>query len=806
MLQARREEIELRITIDNLDGVGPRDYTSSVSPEGAITLQRTLNMPTRCTAEFVVGVEGLPLPSRLGRVIVEAEDGTVLFTGYLATEPVRVYAGEASWGAVYRARLSAVSDEWLLDRAGSGAAQTAAVSLSLNGDQLLARMIARTQAGSLDMSQGSGGQVSGVFAARADVPWSVNAGEAAGAGYASYRALNGQIMLQPAGSVTHNFSDADGTLSVAELQVGAVRELANDVTLSGAEEPAAYVSESFVGDGTTTVFSLTESAYRDTNRTLINDSFDGATIDTTQWSGSDPGSHILLGAGGLTLSGGTGQDGQTALTALDALEIGGSIVVELGGVVLGAASAGIVAGLYAGPVQLAACFAGFRVRQSTSETGGVTILVPMLNGVEVGSTFTPLAGHAYTLRLRLHSVEMQRVMQRYYCMADGVVQGFGSLSGVSAPCDVVFELVDEGASSNTPATVLYDSAATTGTLPSSPATCAFAAVNATQIFGSIRSVNMTRTGSAWVVSTLPNGTKQTRLIGAAGEGVDCEVSYGTSAGTPGKVTFLAGRVPVVGEMVTVEYRNQQRAIARIADGASVAARRKRALPATSAGRVRWLGKVLQPVARSSADCETAAQALLAFATSRTAAVAGSYATVNPSADIWPGDVLAVTSDGVTSSLLVRSVEVKDANAVPEIRTYAIKFANDWATQWADGLGLKLSESIAADAFLPATAETAPAQVLANLQQLSVTSVNGSEVQMDAGCDPPAGGGFEVRRRDWNFGADVDTADLVLRSPVRNFSIPRAAQVERYYVRMYDASSPALYSRFSSAVFLNVPLT
>ena len=88
----------MRITIDNLDGAGPRDYTSSVAPEGPITLQRTLNAPTRCTAELVVDVEGLPLPSRLGRVIVEAEDGTVLFTGYLATEPVRVYAGEASAG------------------------------------------------------------------------------------------------------------------------------------------------------------------------------------------------------------------------------------------------------------------------------------------------------------------------------------------------------------------------------------------------------------------------------------------------------------------------------------------------------------------------------------------------------------------------------------------------------------------------------------------------------------------------------------------------------------------------------------
>jgi hypothetical protein len=78
--------------------------------------------------------------------------------------------------------------------------------------------------------------------------------------------------------------------------------------------------------------------------------------------------------------------------------------------------------------------------------------------------------------------------------------------------------------------------------------------------------------------------------------------------------------------------------------------------------------------------------------------------------------------------------------------------------------------------------------------------------VDAGTAPPAGGGFEVRRRDWEFGASVDAADLVLRSPVRSFTIPRAAQVERFYIRMYDASSPPVYSRFSSAVFVNAPVS
>jgi len=173
--------------------------------------------------------------------------------------------------------------------------------------------------------------------------------------------------------------------------------------------------------------------------------------------------------------------------------------------------------------------------------------------------------------------------------------------------------------------------------------------------------------------------------------------------------------------------------------------------------------------------------------------------------VWPGDVLQVASGGATTPLLVRSVVVEDGHAVPEMLEYKIAFANDWATELADGLGLKLSDEIPGDAVLPSAAANGPGEVLANLQQLALTSLSTMALQVDAGCDPPAGGGFEVRRRDWSFGVGVDPADLVLRSPVRSFSIARAAQVERYYVRIYDASSPVRYSRFSSAVFVNAPV-
>jgi hypothetical protein len=794
----------VRITIDNLDGLGAIDYTEAVAAEGPITVQRALNEPSRCTAEIVLGIENLAVPVRRGRVTVTTDNAALLFTGYLATEPVRIYAGNASTGPVYRARVTAVSDEWLLDNLGSGAGLRDAESLGLGGTALVTQLASRAQAtGSAGVTVASSGTVSptGAFAARASSPFSANAANAASSSYAAYRALNGQILIQPVGNVTHTFSDANGTLSVSELQTSAVRELANDVTLTGAEEPAAYIEENFFGDGTTTVFDLSESAYRTTNRTLVLDNFNEAAFNPAQWILADPGSHFSLTSTGLTMNGGNGSDGQTTLTAIDAVEMGGAIVVQLSGVIFGAACDGMLAGMYAGLPVLAECFAGFHVRQSVSGTGGVTIIAPVVNGTEVGTVFTPIAGHSYTLRLRLHCVEMQRILQPYYCMVDGVIQGFGSTSGVTAPMDLVFELVDEGAASNTPATIIYDSRAVGGTITNSPATCAFVLANAIQLFGSISSISVIRTGSAWIVSTLPSGTLQTRLIGTAGQGVDCTVSYGTAAGSSGKVTFLAGRVPVAGERVTVYYRNERRSVARLADTTSIASEAVNGAP----GTCRWLGNVTLPIARSSVDCESAAQSVLAFATSRTAAIAGTYALVNPTQDIWPGDVLAITSAGVTSSLLVRSVVATDGSAIPEVLNYKVSFANDWATEWEAGIGTKLSEDIATDAYLPQTASSAPGQVLANLQQLTVTSLTDTAMQVDAGMAPPAGGGFEVRLKDWEFGVGVDAADLVLRSPVRSFSIPIAAQLDRFYVRMYDASTPPLYSRFSSAVFVNMPV-
>ena len=777
----------MKFTIDNLNGGGAVDYTAAISAEAPFTIERVLNTPSRCTGTLDVGapanpgsLPALPVPARRARVVVSADSGTILFTGYLATEPVPVYVGAGLAGPVYRVAFAAISDEWLLDK------QTATLTgagFAVAGGTLLSTLTTRTGAGLLTTSGVVNDKHVGIFTPEPAQPWSTNAAAIASSTYAAYRALNGALGMQTVGSVTHtlNFDDrsGDGTIQVAALKTSMVKELANDVTLSGQIEPSAFVTEMFSGDGTTTIFQLSDAPFRVSKPTLLSDDFNQPAFNTQTWNIADPGSHLSLGGGGLTMSGGTGFDGQTTLTAIDQIELGGALVVETGNVQLASPSDGVLCGLYSGPTQRANCFAGYNVRQS----GGSTVVTPFVGGVEVGTSYTILNGHRYTLRIRLHSPEMQRVLQTYYARVDGVIQSFGG-GLVASPMSLVFDLVDLGNASNTPAIVLYD-----GAIATSPASCTFAAVDSVALTGSMGFCTVKQTGSAWIVSTLPGGATQTRLIGIAGQGVDCQMD------TTGKVTFFAGRVPGPGEIVTILYRTRSRAIARLEDAASIATEAAGGMPGTA----RWLGKVVRPLARSSEDCETATQAVLSFASSRAAAIAGSYAAINP-ADVWPGDVLAITANGQAMNVVVRQIAIADGHAVPELLTYRIAFANDWA----ESLGMTLSEAIATDAYLPPTALSAPGAVLANLQRLTVVGATGTALQIDAGTDPPAGGGFEVRRRDWDFGPSVDQ-NLVLRSPVRSFTIPRCAQVERYYIRMYDASTPPLYSRLSSAVFTNLPV-
>ena len=114
-----------------------------------------------------------------------------------------------------------------------------------------------------------------------------------------------------------------------------------------------------------------------------------------------------------------------------------------------------------------------------------------------------------------------------------------------------------------------------------------------------------------------------------------------------------------------------------------------------------------PVTRTSADCENAALALLATSTWSEGAWKGTYTCWNPhqTADMWPGDLLQVEapSADMSTELLVRNVEIRATSCAPELLSYTVAFANEWA----EALSLKMNEGAPLNAWLPPIALTAP---------------------------------------------------------------------------------------------------
>jgi hypothetical protein len=215
----------------------------------------------------------------------------------------------------------------------------------------------------------------------------------------------------------------------------------------------------------------------------------------------------------------------------------------------------------------------------------------------------------------------------------------------------------------------------------------------------------------------------------------------------------------------------------------------------------WVGTVTSPPPRSSQDCRNAASILEQAAASVSALWNGTYQCTREGldSDVWPGDALDLNapSAALNAQVVVRSVKLSYSASYPDLIDYAISFANDWVND----LAIKTSATVPADAWLPAPVSPTYAP---NLNGLTVTAINGNELTINTGTTAPTGGGFEIRRRDNCFMPGTDS-DLVMRSSQPTMTFPRVSASDRYYIRMFDGSTPPNYSEFSTAVIFNTPL-
>jgi len=359
---------------------------------------------------------------------------------------------------------------------------------------------------------------------------------------------------------------------------------------------------------------------------------------------------------------------------------------------------------------------------------------------------------------------------------------------------VVLEVQDidptDPATQIAPATVLYD-----GIIANASGFCTYALINAGSIHCSAAFTYIWLHVDALVRSTPYEGNAVTVLVGSLLEGAECKIS------TEPALEFYPEYIPAANEAIEVSYRGQGHAMARVINSASIAANQHGGDNGVR-GSVREIGI---PVTRTSADCETAALALLDDAGQGWAGEYQVWSQFLPdgAGDIFPGDGLAVNvpSRMALFPAIVREVDVEIADIAGENIRYSLRFvdAGDPSLDFAFVTALMKQTQI----LTPIDVSAVGNVYLADLTDAEVTNVTSTTVTVDVGFTPVAGG-IEVRYSDAGWGAGYN-GNLVGRFTNRSFTLTRYARAQDYFLRSYDGSTPAKYSRYSTALHVDYPL-
>ena len=769
------------LLIDNNDGHGLQDYTTFVDAEHLPAITRKLNRAASMTAALVNAGAGFTVPVMGARVVLQSGTGSRWFTGYLTASPEQQYLGYGQQGAAWRYVLQAEDDSCLLDR-NALPARTPFASRTA-GDAL--RTLANdVLPGGLDLSGVQDLCPVNQFAIVPQELWSEHAAELACLARASYRAHDSKLTFCELGSSSFSLNETGPTFFPEGLTLRQSDQLRNDVTLIGDLEPSAYVRDYFLGNDLTLAFYLSKTPFGRYSVTIFQDDYSAPQLDTTLWQVTDPNGKISVSNGQLQVAG-----GPATVSYVEQVELAGGLMIQHGTVVFRAASSGTLGGLYGGTVNDAHCLAGFKI----TPNGGNSNIQALINGTATGSVLTTTPGHQYLFSTQLFCSEAHRVRETYLSSTHPAGNGRGG-DAVAAALRVVLAVHDVDPSDPgtlaAPATVLFDDV-----LSPAPGFATYALLNATNLQAGLSYTRLEHIADVEVRSSIPNQPFRTRLTGALADGGEC---YVTSSG---ELRFYPPYPPQQYEQIVIAYRASARAMARVQDEDSIAQHHN----GSDNGRRSYVRRLHTPPAPTSMDCENAGLALLDDSVQP--AWQGEYRVAGeflPAQDVLPGDAVQVSAPSreAAFSAIVREVELQVVSLASDRAQYRIKFANEAAAPLAFDFNSMVLPEPLSTVFTSSTPSSS--QYLPSLTAAQVTNVIASEITVDAGAAPPAGGGIEVRRSDGGWGAG-DNGNLAGRFSTQTFTLPRLSRVQSYYLRQYDGSSPVKYSRWSALLHVDYPL-
>jgi len=323
-----------------------------------------------------------------------------------------------------------------------------------------------------------------------------------------------------------------------------------------------------------------------------------------------------------------------------------------------------------------------------------------------------------------------------------------------------------------------------------------------------QSVQFPYNSTTFSLGSLTPSSRIHKVLGFGFLNQDATLSAGQNNTT--QLQYYNDSIPPLQTIVELRYRKNQRAIARVQDPASIT---KQAVITGDDGHRGLILSNLNPLPRSSAECELAGQAQITD--TETPIYQGTYSAwyyfwnmnSNPSQDFpFTGRYLPVNDAErgiLNQNFLIRRITTSVVELQGEIVQYALSFGQD--TYLAK---LLPTFNIPANVYRPQDTSVNPtvlqmSQVgsayLSDFDSIIVTNVSSSGASLDLGMVPATGA--EVRTSDLGWGSGA-TSNLVGIYTTQKFTVVRKSDDETFYVRQVKGN---VSSRYTSVIRIKIPL-
>lgn len=825
------------------------DYSRYVA-SGSIKITKSLNTPTTLAIVMANYDDAFVMPPTHAYIrIWSTQNNAYLFTGFLTNDPTRTFAGlgksiPSSGQQIYSFAFAFTSDDYMLN-----IKSVPFIPAFINQSQgNILRSIAETlMPGYFNFDYVASGDLVPYILYDPQTSWSELAKQFGDASRFRYSAINREIHFQPYGDnnlgIKYDEDNNQGSFDPKNLTTSAMTTpIVNDVTIVGQPEAGNNHEDYFIGTGFEGAFQLNHQAFglataEQGSSILINEPWSSAQLNTQYWTGQDPSSDFFYGVANSqslnVLTGLPQLPGSSFIASLNAIELAGGKNFQHGEFVFNDVCDGIVGGIYDSTIlngfdnlviTEASCEAGFRITPTphvvvtASGASGISI-VPFRLGVTVDRSFQVITkvNKSYVLNTNISAPQATRYTQIYRSMAGSV---FGNVDQTSVSGNITWSCVE---------TDLFTGFQTTFTFTSNgqilPVTAIYAPINNYQLNLNVTNTQITspipaslnikcKIGAGLLAPIYISGNVQftggfvtpsgaNLPIAPSGIGPENVFALGTSLKNQaaeidsGQVVstlnFYGDDLPGVGVRIRLQTWESQAAIARLRDTDSVA---NEAAIVGDDGVRSTIVTNLNPLPRTSEDCENAAQAFLfdrvnTFYQGTYDASYYFFEQISDNIDFYPtcGRYLYVNAPRRNINklfFLVTALTTTITEMAGEIMTHSITFGPDLHLEKLLDTFIPINQNVLTnrDASNQPTVQellTLGTTFYADPNQATLIGVSGDAVTLQLSDVIPFGAHYEVRASNLNWGRP-GVGLLLTSNATGSFVMPRSSFDQTWYVR------------------------